>query len=100
MAPETRPPPRILLVELRAELTTELTQKLSPAGLQVSSAEAPGLLDKLVADAPDLAIVNLELTQGSGFGIVNRASRMEALAGLKVMLVGEKTSDAAIDAHK
>src|SRR5262249_29866657 len=92
-------PLRVLLVELRAELTLELSNKLAPV-LSLSSADAAGLVDKLLAEPPALAGINLDPSQGWGFGPVNRVSRMEALAGLRIMLVGEKPTDAAIDAHK
>lgn len=91
---------RVLLVELEGLLALNLTQRLTGLGLQVSSTDAAGVVERLVAEPPDLAVVSLKLSQGSGFGLVNRVLRMEALAGLKIVLVAEDTTEAALEAHK
>ncbi len=91
---------RVLLVELDGPLAGEVTERLSALGFEAQPAAAEGLLEHLVAEPPDLAIVNLELSQGSGFGLVNRASRMEALVGLKIVLVAEKATEEALEAHR
>lgn len=94
------PSPRVLLVELEGFVALHLTQKLATLGLQVATAKAGEVVERLVAEPPELVIMNLELSQGSGFGLVNRLLRMEALAGLKIVLVAENTTEAALDAHR
>jgi flagellar motor protein MotB len=92
--------PRVLLVELEAFLAGEVTRRLESRGLQVSAEPAPGVVESMVALPPDIAIVNVELSAGSGFGLVNRVQRMEALAGLQIVLVAERASEDAIEMHK
>jgi serine/threonine protein kinase/flagellar motor protein MotB len=93
------PQPRILLVELDGLVAQNLRDAWSERA-QVEAASAPKALDDLVSEPADLAIMNLDLSQGSGFGLVNRMRKMEALDGIQVMVVSDKETQAALDAHK
>lgn len=91
---------RCLLVELETSLAQRVTERLMTSSVEVATAGAAGLVERLVAAPPHVAVVNLVLTQGSGFGLVNRVLRMEALAGLDIVLVAEDATQDVIDAHK
>lgn len=94
------PPLRCLVVELPTALAQDLTQRLTALGVHVAAADASTVVDSLVTAPPDVAIVNLALSHGSGFGLVNRVLHMEALAGLKIVLVAEDATPDVLDAHR
>jgi serine/threonine protein kinase/flagellar motor protein MotB/ActR/RegA family two-component response regulator len=91
---------RVVLIELEPDLARRLTTSLEALGYEVASIDALDAMQRLVTDGPELAIVNLELTQGSGFSLVNRVRRNEALSAMKIVLVAEKATEAALDAHR
>ncbi len=91
---------RVLLVDLDGLLAAYLGRRLDAEQIAAKSATAVDAVERLVAEPPDVAVINLELSQGSGFGLVNRVRRMEALAGLKLILVADNATQAAMDAHR
>lgn len=94
------PSPRVLLVELDGLLAMHLSRRLAALDVEVRQATSVDAIDRLVSEPPDLAFINFELSQGSGFGLVNRVRRMEALTGLKLIIVTDNATSDAIEAHR
>lgn len=92
-------PRRCVIVELEGTLAERVTGRLRTSAIDVTSCSAAHVVERFIAEPPDVALINLNLTHGSGFGLINRILRMEALAGLQIVLVAEDSSKDVLDAH-
>jgi serine/threonine protein kinase/flagellar motor protein MotB len=92
--------PTVSLVELDAPLAAGLTKHLYQHGISVAPVSAEHAIAKLRSTVPNVAFVSLELSQGSGFGLINRARRMEALRHLPMVLVSSDATEDALEAHR
>jgi serine/threonine protein kinase/flagellar motor protein MotB len=89
----------IVVVELEGILARTLKDAWSSLAA-VRTVPAKDALTDLARDPPDLIVVPEQLSKGSGFGLVNRMRRMEALGPARIILVSIDGTQDALDHHQ
>ena len=98
MTVETEPTPRILVVDDVAANVRLLEAILEPAGFSVASASSgPEALERVVADLPDLVLLDVQMAGMNGYEVCRRIRENEATALLPVVMVTSHGSEARID---
>jgi diguanylate cyclase (GGDEF)-like protein/PAS domain S-box-containing protein len=90
------PPARLLIIEDDPGFSTSLQRLLQSAGYQVQAANTGTAgLEKLAQDAPDLALLDINLPDMTGHEVI-RAAREKGLHVPVIVVSGESEIDAAI----
>jgi len=98
MSAETEPTPRILVVDDLPANVRLLEAILEPAGFSVSTASSgPEALERVVADLPDLVLLDVQMAGMNGYEVCRRIRENEATALLPVVMVTSHGSEARID---
>ena len=98
MSAETEPTPRLLVVDDLPANVRLLEAILEPAGYAVSVASS-GLeaLELVVADPPDLVLLDVQMAGMNGYEVCRRIRENEATALLPVVMVTSHDSEARVD---
>jgi adenylate cyclase len=98
MSAETEPTPRILVVDDMPANVRLLEAILEPAGYAVVSASSgPEALELVVADPPDLVLLDVQMAGMNGYEVCRRIRENEATALLPVVMVTSHDTEARID---
>ena len=98
MSPEAEPTPRILVVDDMPANVRLLEAILEPAGFVVLSAPSgPVALELVVAELPDLVLLDVQMAGMNGYEVCRRIRENEATALLPVVMVTSHDSEARID---
>jgi class 3 adenylate cyclase/CheY-like chemotaxis protein len=98
MSAETEPAPRILVVDDLPANVRLLEAVLEPAGFSVTSATSgPEALERVVADLPDLVLLDVQMAGMNGYEVCRRIRENEATALTPVVMVTSHDSEARID---
>jgi class 3 adenylate cyclase/CheY-like chemotaxis protein len=98
MSVETDPAPRVLVVDDMPANVRLLEAILEPAGFSVLSASSgPEALERVVAELPDLVLLDVQMAGMNGYEVCRRIRENEATALLPVVMVTSHGSEARID---
>jgi adenylate cyclase len=98
MSTETEPAPHVLVVDDMPANVRLLEAILEPAGFSVSSASSgPEALEQVVADPPDLVLLDVQMAGMNGYEVCRRIRENEATALLPVVMVTSHDTEARID---
>jgi adenylate cyclase len=98
MSVETEPTPRILIVDDMPANVRLLEAILEPAGFAVLSASSgPEALELVVAELPDLVLLDVQMAGMNGYEVCRRIRENEATALLPVVMVTSHDTEARID---
>jgi adenylate cyclase len=98
MSAETEPTARILVVDDLPANIRLLEAILEPAGYSVSAASSgPEALELVVADPPDLVLLDVQMAGMNGYEVCRRIRENEATALLPVVMVTSHDSEARVD---
>jgi class 3 adenylate cyclase/CheY-like chemotaxis protein len=98
MSAEAEPTARILVVDDMPANVRLLEAVLEPAGFAVLSASSgPEALELVVAELPDLVLLDVQMAGMNGYEVCRRIRENEATALLPVVMVTSHGSEARID---
>ena len=98
MSTDREPVPRILVVDDMPANVRLLEAILEPAGFAVLSASSgPEALERVVAELPDLVLLDVQMAGMNGYEVCRRIRENEATALLPVVMVTSHGSEARID---
>jgi class 3 adenylate cyclase/CheY-like chemotaxis protein len=98
MSAETELTTRILVVDDMPANVRLLEAILEPAGFSVESASSgPEALERVVANPPDLVLLDIQMAGMNGYEVCRRIRENEATALLPVVMVTSHDSEARID---
>ncbi len=98
MSAETEPTPRVLVVDDTPANVRLLEAILEPAGFAVLSASSgPEALERVVAELPDLVLLDVQMAGMNGYEVCRRIRENEATALLPVVMLTSHDSEARID---
>jgi class 3 adenylate cyclase len=98
MSAETEPAPQVLVVDDLPANVRLLEAILEPAGFSVTSASSgPEALERVVADAPDLVLLDVQMAGMNGYEVCRRIRENEATTLLPVVMVTSHDTEARID---
>jgi class 3 adenylate cyclase/CheY-like chemotaxis protein len=98
MSAGTEPVPRILVVDDLPANVRLLEAILEPAGFAVlSGSSGPEALELVVAELPDLVLLDVQMAGMNGYEVCRRIRENEATALLPVVMVTSHDSEARID---
>jgi class 3 adenylate cyclase/CheY-like chemotaxis protein len=96
--PESETPTRILVVDDLAANVRLLEAILEPAGYSVLSASSgPEALERVVAELPDLVLLDVQMAGMNGYEVCRRIRENEATALIPIVMVTSHDSEARID---
>src|SRR5204863_7556127 len=94
MSPETEPAPRILVVDDMPANVRLLEAILEPAGFAVLSASSgPEALERVVAELPDLVLLDVQMAGMNGYEVCRRIRENETTALLPVVMLTSHDSE-------
>ena len=98
MSAETEPTARVLVVDDMPANVRLLEAILEPAGFSVLSASSgPEALERVVAELPDLVLLDVQMAGMNGYEVCRRIRENEATALLPVVMVTSHGTEARID---
>jgi two-component system cell cycle response regulator len=98
MTAEAEPTPRILVVDDVPANVRLLEAVLEPAGFAVSSASlGPETVERVVAELPDLVLLDVQMAGMNGYEVCRRIRENEATALVPVVMVTSHENEARID---
>jgi class 3 adenylate cyclase len=98
MSAETEPLARVLVVDDMPANVRLLEAILEPAGYSVTAASSgPEALERVVADPPDLVLLDVQMAGMNGYEVCRRIRENEATALLPVVMVTSHGGEARID---
>jgi class 3 adenylate cyclase len=98
MSTETEPTSQVLVVDDTPANVRLLEAILEPAGFSVVSASSgPEALERVVADPPDLVLLDVQMAGMNGYEVCRRIRENEATALLPVVMLTSHDSEARID---
>jgi adenylate cyclase len=98
MSAATEPAPKVLVVDDMPANVRLLEAILEPAGYSVVSASSgPEALDLVVADPPDLVLLDVQMAGMNGYEVCRRIRENEATELLPVVMVTSHDSEARVD---
>ncbi len=98
MSAETEPTARVLVVDDMPANVRLLEAILEPAGYSVSAASSgPEALERVVADPPDLVLLDVQMAGMNGYEVCRRIRENEATALLPVVMVTSHDNEARVD---
>src|SRR5437588_2972646 len=98
MSAESEPTPRVLVVDDMPANVRLLEAILEPAGFSVLSASSgPEALERVVAELPDLVLLDVQMAGMNGYEVCRRIRENEATALLPVVMVTSHGTEARID---
>jgi class 3 adenylate cyclase len=98
MSAETEPTSRVLVVDDTPANVRLLEAILEPAGFAVLSASSgPEALERVVAELPDLVLLDVQMAGMNGYEVCRRIRENEATALLPVVMLTSHDSEARID---
>ncbi len=98
MIAETEPTPQVLVVDDMPANVRLLEAILEPAGFSVTSASSgPEALERVVADVPDLVLLDVQMAGMNGYEVCRRIRENESTALLPVVMVTSHGTEARID---
>jgi adenylate cyclase len=98
MSAETEPTPKVLVVDDMPANVRLLEAILEPAGYAVASASSgPEALELVVADPPDLVLLDVQMAGMNGYEVCRRIRENEATELLPVVMVTSHDSEARVD---
>jgi adenylate cyclase len=98
MTAETEPTPQVLVVDDMPANVRLLEAILEPAGFSVSSASSgPEALERVVAEVPDLVLLDVQMAGMNGYEVCRRIRENEATALLPVVMITSHDTEARID---
>ena len=98
MSAESEPTPRVLVVDDMPANVRLLEAILEPAGFSVLSASSgPQALERVVAELPDLVLLDVQMAGMNGYEVCRRIRENEATALLPVVMVTSHGTEARID---
>src|SRR5947209_5842988 len=98
MSAETEPTARVLVVDDMPANVRLLEAILEPAGYSVSAASSgPEALEQVVAEPPDLVLLDVQMAGMNGYEVCRRIRENEATALLPVVMITSHDSEARVD---
>ena len=98
MSAETEPTPQVLVVDDMPANVRLLEAVLEPAGFAIISAgSGPEALEQVVAELPDLVLLDVQMAGMNGYEVCRRIRENEATALIPVVMVTSHDSEARID---
>ena len=98
MSAESEPTPRVLVVDDMPANVRLLEAILEPAGFSVLSASSgPEALERVVAELPDLVLLDVQMAGMNGYEVCRRIRENEVTALLPVVMVTSHGTEARID---
>ncbi|MGZ4373092.1 MAG: response regulator transcription factor, partial [Gaiellaceae bacterium] len=98
MSAETEQTARVLVVDDMPANVRLLEAILEPAGYSVTAASSgPEALERVVADPPDLVLLDVQMAGMNGYEVCRRIRESEATALLPVVMVTSHDTEARID---
>src|SRR5437764_9538974 len=98
MSAESDPTPRVLVVDDMPANVRLLEAILEPAGFAVLSASSgPEALERVVAELPDLVLLDVQMAGMNGYEVCRRIRDNEATALVPIVMVTSHESEARID---
>jgi class 3 adenylate cyclase len=98
MSAEAEPTPRVLVVDDMPANVRLLEAILEPAGFAVLSASSgPEALELVVAELPDLVLLDVQMAGMNGYEVCRRIRENETTALLPVVMLTSHDSEARID---
>src|SRR5437764_7282204 len=98
MSAESDPTPRVLVVDDMPANVRLLEAILEPAGFAVLSASSgPEALERVVAELPDLVLLDVQMAGMNGYEVCRRIRDNETTALIPVVMVTSHDSEARID---
>ena len=98
MSAETEPTPQVLVVDDLPANVRLLEAILEPAGFSVLSASSgPEALERVVAELPDLVLLDVQMAGMNGYEVCRRIRENEATALVPIVMVTSHESEARID---
>jgi adenylate cyclase len=98
MSAEAEPTPRVLVVDDMPANVRLLEAVLEPAGFEVLSASSgPEALELVVAELPDLVLLDVQMAGMNGYEVCRRIRENEATELIPVVMVTSHDSEARID---
>jgi class 3 adenylate cyclase len=98
MSAEADPTPRVLVVDDMPANVRLLEAILEPAGFAVLSASSgPEALERVVAELPDLVLLDVQMAGMNGYEVCRRIRENETTALLPVVMLTSHDSEARID---
>ena len=92
---------KMVIVDADASFAESINHLMQPHGFRaVVTGDGDAALDLIRGEKPDLVIVNVELTRGSGYSLCNRIKRNAELSSIPLILLSSQATPEAFAQHQ